>query len=238
MSFRIIPRLEVKSRNLIKGKKMEGLKKVGSPIDFIKKYYEDGADEILICDIVASLYNRDFNFDFLKEVSENIFLPLNVGGGLRDLENVSKAFVNGADKVVLNSCLFDSLDILKKIASIYGSQSLVAETQIIRNNEKYELRYESGRNKADIEYFEWIKILEKNMVGEILIVSIDNDGIESSNIDFSFLKKVRDTVDISLVYGGGINNKSQIDMLKNIGFQGASISRLLHLNEKKISELL
>ena len=76
------------------------------------------------------------------------------------------------------------------------------------------------------------------MVGEILIVSIDNDGIESSNIDFSFLKKVRDTVDISLVYGGGINNKSQIDMLKNIGFQGASISRLLHLNEKKISELL
>ena len=237
MSFRIIPRLEIKSENLIKGKKMEGLKKIGKPLDFLKRYYEEGADEILLCDIVASLYGRKFNFELLKNISKEIFVPIMVGGGFNNLNDINHAFEFGADKVVLNSYLFKDLSILKKISSIYGNQSLVAEIQITKINNKYELRYESGRNNPNINLFSWLEKLEKNSVGEIVIMSIDNDGLNNSNIDFDFLKDIRSHVKLPLIYGGGISNKSEIEILKNIGFQGAAVSRLFHYKIQNISEL-
>lgn len=234
MTFRIIPRLEIKNKNLIKGKKMEGLKKIGNPIDYINKYYNDGADEIFICDIVASLYGRKFDFDFLKILSKNIFLPTAVGGGISHLNDAINAFKNGADKVVLNSYLFKDLNILNKIASIYGSQSLVAEVQYTKTSNGYELRYESGRNNPKVDIFNWMKLLEKNSVGEIYVMSIDNDGVIDNQIDFNFLSKIRNNVSLPLIYGGGISEKFEIEKLKKLGYQGAAISRILHYKTKKI----
>jgi len=236
MTFRIIPRLEIKNKNLIKGKKMEGLKKIGNPTDYIYDYFNDGADEIFICDIVASLYGRKFDFDFLKMLSKNVFLPIAVGGGINHLNDAVNAFKNGADKVVLNSYLFKDLSILNKIASIYGSQSLVAEIQYTKTLNGYELRYESGRNNPKIDIFNWMKLLEKNSVGEIYIMSIDNDGVINNQIDFDFLNQLRSAVDIPLIYGGGISEKFEIENLKKLGYQGAAISRILHFKTKKISD--
>ena len=236
MTFRIIPRLEIKNENLIKGKKMEGLKIIGNPIEYIKNYYDEGADEILICDIVASLYGRKFDFNFLKKISNDVFLPLIIGGGLNEINDIMKAFQNGADKVVLNSYLFKDLSILKKIASIYGSQAVVAEVQYKKTLNGQELRYESGRNNPKIEIFSWLRLLEQNHVGEIFIMSIDNDGINKSKIDFEFLEEIRNKVDIPLIYGGGISNKLEIESLKKLGYQGATISRSLHYKIKKVSD--
>ena len=108
---------------------MEGLKKIGDPIEFLERYYQEEPDEIFICDIVASLYSRKFDFDYLKELSKNIFIPFAVGGGLNNLRDVNLAFKNGADKVVLNSYLFKDISILNKISNVYGKQSTVAEIQ-------------------------------------------------------------------------------------------------------------
>lgn len=237
MTFRIIPRLEIKNRHLIKGKKMEGLKKIGDPIEFLKRYYQEEPDEIFICDIVASLYSRKFDFDYLKELSKNIFIPFAVGGGLNNLRDINFAFKNGADKVVLNSYLFKDISILNKISNIYGKQSTVAEVQFKKISDTYELRYESGRNNPKRNIFEWMQKLEKNCVGEIYITSVDNDGMENKEIDFNFLKKMRKTVEIPLIYGGGISSRKDIDKLSKIGFQGAAISRSLHNKELKICDL-
>ena len=236
MTFRIIPRLEIKNKFLIKGKKMEGLKKIGDPTRFIEKYYNDGADEILLCDIVASLYNRKLDFEFVKKVSKNIYIPLAVGGGLNDINDIKKAFNYGADKVVFNSYLFKNLNILDKVASIFGNQSIVIELQLKKINQNYELRFESGRNNPKVNLIEWIKILKNRSIGEIYIMSVDNDGMENAQIDYSILKKIRNLINVPLIYGGGISEKSQVNKLKDLGYQGAAISRVLHYKLKTISE--
>ena len=123
--MRIISRLDIKSKNLIKGINLEGLRVLGNPNDFAKKYYEEGADEILFIDTVASLYNRNNLIEIVKLACEDIFIPLTVGGGIRSIKDAEKLFASGADKIAINTAAINDPNLIEELAKKYGSQAVV-----------------------------------------------------------------------------------------------------------------
>ena len=148
MNFRIIPRLEVKSRKLIKGIRMEGLRVVGDPLDKVIEYYNAGADEIIYSDIVASLYDRAFDLEFIKELARHIFIPLCVGGGVTSVNDIHKLLEAGADKVAINTGAVKNPKLIYDAARIFGSQCIVGEIHAKRSyGNHWEVRTESGRQK-------------------------------------------------------------------------------------------
>ena len=234
--FRIIPRLEIKSGNLIKGMKMEGLKVIGKPEDFLHSYISQGADEIMYDDIVASLYERQLDFKNIKYLSEKTDIPLIISGGIRSIDLAKKAFRSGADKICLNTCIFKNKKFVKDLIKIYGSQSIACQIQTKEINGTFEVFSESGRERMEIKLFDWIKIIEALNFGEIYLISIDHDGTNKVP-DTNFLKKCRKEVKIPLIYGGGVKDEFDIKKLKESGYNGALISNSLHSNISKIQKL-
>jgi cyclase len=231
MKFRIIPRLEVKNNFLIKGMRMEGLKKIGCPIQFAKKYSKNNFHEIFYEDVVASLYDRKIDINLLKEVSANINIPLTVAGGIKTINDIEILFKNGADKISINSAAVRNPKLITDASKIFGSQSISIIAQFKMVNNSYEVFLESGRERVFKDLFKWVKELEDRGAGEIFLISINNDGVEE-NLDYDLLNQLRLISNLPLLYGGGINNDFQIDYLKEINFDGAIISNFLHNNEE------
>jgi len=232
-NFRIIPRLEVKTKNLIKGMQMEGLRKIGCPINFSKKYLSEMADEIFYDDIVASLYNRPYDLEIINKISENLNIPLVVGGGIKSLSAAREVFKNGADRVSVNSAALTKPSLIQQIAQVYGSQSISAQLQIKRLDNRYEVFGESGRIRNNIELFDWINTVQNLGVGEIICIFIDRDGMRGI-ADIEILKKIRKQVRVQLIYGGGTSKYEEIKLINNLGFNGICMSRSLHFNELKL----
>ena len=177
--MRIIPRIDIKSDYMIKSVRYEGLRKLGKPELFANKYYNDGATEIILIDTVASLYSRNPSFDTLKNVSNTIMIPLIFCGGLRTIYDVEKAFESGADKVGLNTILFEDKYLITRIAENYGQQSLIASIEAKKVNcESWECYTHNGRERTYTDVFEWVKEVIDLGVGEIYLSSVDRDGTE------------------------------------------------------------
>jgi imidazole glycerol-phosphate synthase subunit HisF len=236
-NFRIIPRLEIKNNFVIKGVAMEGLKKVGSPLEFASKYSNEGADEIFYDDIVASLYNRKINLNLINDVSKKINIPLIVSGGIKDLSDANKVFRNGADKIVLNTGAINNPNIIYKLAKIYGSQSIGVQVQFRKIEGNFEVFTESGRERTKKKLFDWIEEIQRLGTGEIFIIDIDIDGTQK-NLNLEILEKIRKKINISLIYGGGIHNKKKILSIKKIGYNGVFLSSLFHNNKIKYSKIV
>src|SRR3989344_1276571 len=175
--IRIISRLDIKGPNVAKGVQSEGLRVVGNPRELAFKYYNDGADEIIYMDIVASLYQRNLDFDQLKSVSDNIFIPFTVGGGIRSIGDINNALRAGADKVVINTYAVKNPEFLSEAARKFGAQCIVlsVEAKKIAEN-KWEAYTDGGRERTGLDAVSWIKKGIELGVGEILITSIDQDG--------------------------------------------------------------
>ncbi len=235
-NFRLIPRLEVKSNNLIKGIQMEGLRIVGNPVSFLKNYCSEGADEIFYDDIVASLYNRKYNIDLIKKMSLHLNIPLIVGGGIKDIGSASEIFNCGADRISINTAALKNPKFIEKIASTYGSQSIAVQIQIKKLDDNYEVFSESGRERHNIKLFDWINIAQNSGAGEIIFIFIDRDGMKGV-ADTNLLKNIREKTKIQIIYGGGISSLSDIKKIHNIGFNGACMSRALHFGEMSISSI-
>lgn len=235
-NFRLIARLEIKDSFLIKGMRMEGLKRIGNPEIYAKNYYENDIDEIFYEDIVASLYSREINYNIINKVSSKIAIPLIVSGGINNIKIVDKLFKNGADKVVLNSNNFKNLKLLNKISLKYGSQSTCVNIQTKKITDDFEVFFYSGRERAYINLFEWIKIINSTKIGEIILTSIDNDGMNSI-LDIKILEKIRNKINLPLIYSGGISSLNDVKILKNLGYDGACLSTSLHYNKLKIKQI-
>ncbi len=234
--FRIIPRLEIKSGHVIKGMKMEGLKIIGKPEDLSLRFNQEGADEIMYDDIVASLYNRDLDFKNLKKVSNQIDIPLIVSGGIKSKNYSRKAFRYGADKICLNTSIFKKKKFVKELISIYGSQSISSQVQTKKIGDSYEVFSESGRERMYIKLFDWLQILQDLNFGEIYLIFIDNDGIKEMP-NFELLKKCRSLVKIPLIYGGGVKNLNDLKDLKKIDYNGVILSSALYSGEISLKTL-
>ena len=179
--IRLIARLDVKDTNLVKGIQLEGLRKLGDPNQFAKEYYEQGIDELLYIDIVASLYNRNNLSDIVRKTVDEVYIPVCVGGGLRSVEDVRHILAMGADKVAINTAAIKRPELITEVAEAFGSQCMVLSIQAKRSRTwpgKWEAYYDNGRAHSGYDVVEWAKRGEALGAGEILLMSVDNEGLQ------------------------------------------------------------
>ncbi|KKQ57694.1 MAG: hypothetical protein US74_C0001G0010 [Parcubacteria group bacterium GW2011_GWA2_38_13] len=237
-NIRIIPRLDIKGPNLIKGIHTEGLRVLGNPKEFAKRYYEEGADEIIYLDTVASLYQRNLDFDLLKTVAEQISIPLTVGGGIRSIHDINNALRAGADKVAINTYAVSHPEFLAEGAKKFGSQCIVLyiEAKKIMPG-KWEVYTDGGRERTGLDVIEWAKKTIDLGVGEILITSVDFDGTRKG-FDTDLVSAITGFAPIPVIAHGGAGDFISV---KNIITQGhadaVAISSVLHYKDYSLKDL-
>ena len=174
---RIIPRLDIKGPNLIKSIQFEGLRVIGDPNSFAKKYYHEGADELLYMDSVASLYGRNSLKDLVSKAAKDVFIPITVGGGIRSIETATDILRNGADKVAVNTAAVKNPKLINELVKKFGSQSIVISIEAKHTSDnKWEVFIENGRERTGLDVVKWVKQCESLGAGEILLTSIDKEG--------------------------------------------------------------
>ena len=236
--IRIIPKLEIKNQFLIKGMQFEGLAKIGDPIEFAKKYFSNGADQIFIQDIVASLYSRNNLFDVVKEISQNIFIPITVGGGIRNIDDIKMLLKCGADRISINTKVISDINFIKEINKIFGNQFLTISIEVRKINNQFFCMTNHGRDKSNYKIDKWLNIVNELGVGEVMITSIDSDGL-CDGYDKELVKEIQKyKFNFPIVYGGGINSMENVDeLLSQYNFSGINIAAALHNNNLDIKNL-
>lgn len=235
---RVIARLDIKGSNLIKGISFEGLRVIGSPIEFAEKYYNEGIDELIYIDTVATLYGRNNLLDLVKKVGEKVFIPITVGGGIRSVEDARNFLNAGADKVGVNTAAVNNPEILKEISSRFGNQCLVLiiDAKKVGDN-KWEVFTENGRERTGKDVIKWAQEANKLGIGEILLTSIDKDGtLKGPEIDLVI--EVKKVINVPLVISGGIGEISHIqNLFDKTHNYNLAIGTALHKKILKIDEI-
>ena len=237
-SIRIIPRLDIKGPNLIKGIHLEGLRIIGSPKQFAFDYYTQGADELIYMDVVASLYGRNSLDEIIKTTADNVFIPITVGGGIRSIEDVTRMLRCGADKVAINTAGVANPALLSDIAQHFGSQCLVVsiEAKKIANNQ-WEVFTENGREQSGLDVVEWAKKVVELGAGEILLTSIDREGTRRG-FDIELLRAVTSAVTIPVIASGGMGTHDHLlDAVDLGGVNAVAIADILHYRRSNISNI-
>lgn len=210
LNVRIIPRLDIKGPNVVKGVHMEGLRVLGLPDLFAKKYYDDGADELVYIDTVASLYGRNNLEEIIKKVAKSIFIPLTVGGGIRSVEDIRKLLRVGADKVAINTAAIKNSQLISDSVRCFGSQCVVISIQArYLDNGKYECLTDNAREKTGIDVFDWARKVEELGAGEILLTSVDAEGT-GKGYDIELVRKVSEMLEIPVIACGGAGNQEHV----------------------------
>ena len=235
--MRLIPRLDVKAPNLVKGINYEGLRKLGDPADFAIDYFDQGADELIFIDIVASLYGRNSLLKIIEKTSKGVFVPITVGGGIRTLEDFKRILRSGADKVAINTAAILDPSIINKASDRYGSQCVVLSIEAKQVSEsKWEAYFDSGREKSGRDILDWAKEIEQRGAGEILINSVDRDGT-SLGPDLALIEAIHGCVNIPVIASGGIATSNQIERLDSLGVEAVALGSALHYRKTKIMDL-
>ena len=227
--IRIIPRLDIKGPNLVKGVHLEGLRVLGKPEHFARHYYKLGADELLYMDVVASLYGRNSLLEIIERTAREIFIPLTVGGGLRSLEDIKKVLRAGADKVSINTAAIKNPLFIKEAAKKFGSSTIVVSIETIRNHDGKSLAFtDNGREYTGIDVFEWAKQVEQMGAGEILLTSVDREGT-GTGYDIELTKRVAESVSIPVIACGGAGKPEHVSSVIADGMADAvCVASMLH----------
>lgn len=230
-NIRIIPRLDIKGPNLVKGIHLEGLRVLGKPEQFAHYYYETGADELIYMDVVASLYGRNSLLEIIKKTAKEIFIPLTVGGGLRNLDDIKTVLRAGADKVSLNTAVIDNPDIIKEAVKKFGSSTIAISIEAIKqDNGQYLAFVENGRGCTGLDVFDWVRKVAELGAGEILLTSVDREGT-GLGYDIGLTKKVAESVPIPVIANGGAGKLEHIkEVIKEGKADAVSLASMLHYN--------
>ena len=202
---RIIPCLDVKNGRVVKGINFVGLKDAGDPVEQAKIYSDGGADEICFLDITASNENRDTIYEVVKETSKKCFVPLTVGGGVRNVEDINKLLNCGADKVSINTAAVQDANVVVESSKKFGSQCIVVAIDAKKNGDKWDVYTHGGRNNSGLDALEFAKKMEDSGAGELLVTSMDRDGTQIG-YDIELMKKISKKVNIPLIASGGVGN--------------------------------
>ena len=229
MTVRIIPRLEIKGPNLVKGIHFEGLRVLGKPEAFARHYYEAGADELIYIDAVASLYGRNSLLHIVERTASEIFIPLTVGGGLRSLDDIREVLRAGADKVAINTAAIKDPDLIRQASRKFGSSTIVVLIEYIRHADgRYEAYTDFGRESSGVDALDWAQQAVDLGAGELLVTSIDRDGT-GKGFDLELIRKIADAVPIPVVAGGGGGSQEDVAGVIRDGHADAvSLASLLH----------
>ena len=205
-TIRIIPRLDVKGPNLVKGVHLEGLRVLGKPEDFALKYYQQGADELIYIDTVASLYGRNNLSEIVKKAARNIFIPLTAGGGIRTVEDIRGLLRAGADKVAINTAAVRNPRFINEASKVFGSQCIVISIAAKkRENGKYEALTDNARERSGKDVLDWARQVVDLGAGEILITSVDQEGT-GKGFDLDIVRMISESVDVPVIACGGAGN--------------------------------
>ena len=231
LALRIIPRLDIKGPNLVKGVHLEGLRVLGKPEQFARYYYEQGADELIYHDAVASLYGRNSLREIISRTAKEVFIPLTVGGGLRTLDDISAVLRAGADKVSINTAAHKEPDLITKASKMFGKSTIVVAIEAIRQPDgDYQAFTDNGRNRTGRDVVSWVMEIEQLGAGEILLTSVDKEGT-GDGLDMDLIREVSSIINIPLVVHGGIGQPEHVLAVKKKSkISGVAIASLLHYN--------
>ncbi len=233
--IRVIPRLDVKFPNLIKGIHLEGLRVVGSPAEFALEYYDQGADELIYVDTVASLYERNTISDLVEKTAENVFIPITVGGGIRSLDDAKSILRSGADKLAINTAVLKTPGLIREISESFGNQCVVlsVEAKKIEEN-KWEAYYDNGREKSGVDVMEWIRTAQNLGVGEIIITSVDREGTQKG-FEIDLIKSVCEISKVPVIASGGMGKLEHIkDLLNETSVDAIAFAHSLHYKKETV----
>lgn len=238
MKKRIIARIDVKNEYAIKGIHLEGLRKVGDPNEMALRYYNSGVDEIVFMDAVAAYYDRNSLSDLISRATENVFVPITVGGGIRCINDISKALLSGADKVAINTQAVKTPSFITEAANIFGSQCIVASIEAKKiNNCRWEVYTDNGREPSGIDVVDWAMKLEKLGAGEIMLTSIDMEGTKKG-FDEALINLVADKLSIPLIVCGGAGKFNHIKyVLNNDNVDAVALASILHYEISDIEKI-
>lgn len=239
MKFRIIGRLDIKKNRLIKGIHLEGLRDVGDPLSRALNYYNQGIDELLLVDAVASLYQRNNLSTFVEKICENIFVPITVGGGIRSVSDAQRLFDAGADKVAVNTAALSRPKLLKELSEQFGVQAVVLSIQaknISNNPTKWTAMTDNGRENSGKDVLEWIEEAVQFGVGEILLTSIDYEGTQEG-FDIPLITGVRDVCSCPILASGGFSNSQDAADIYATEAQAACIASSLHYDQYTVKKI-
>ena len=237
-NIRIIPCLDVDNGRVVKGVNFVDLTDAGDPVEQAKLYYEGGADEICFLDITASHEKRKAMLEVIKKTTQNCFIPITVGGGVSNLEDINNLLLSGADKVSINTAAVKNMDFIKEASKKFGAQCIVVAVDAKKvSEEKWEIFTHGGRNKTGIDAIEYAKIAQSNGAGEILLTSMDKDGTKSG-YDLSLLKEITSSLSIPVIASGGVGNLDHLyDGVKKGGASALLAASIFHFGELTIKEV-
>ena len=236
--IRVIPLLNIKGPNVVKPVHTEALRVVGNPRELARRYYEEGADELIYLDIVASLYRRNLDFDLLKEVADGIFIPITVGGGIRTIRDINNALRAGADKVAVNTNAIHYPEFISEAAKEFGSQCVVLFIEAKKQPDgRYECYTDGGRERSGVDAILWAKRGIELGAGEILLSSIDQDGTRRGD-DLELVRQSAAHAPVPVIAHGGAGNFEAVEqVIKNGRADASSASSVFHYHDFSIGEL-
>ncbi len=234
---RLIARLDVKGENLIKGVHLEGLRVLGDPQEFTNRYYEQGADELIYMDIVASLYGRSNLIEIVQKAASNVFIPLTVGGGVRSIEDVTKLLCAGADKVAVNTAAVHRPNLIYEISRKFGSQCMVLSIEAKRiSGDTWEVYTDCGREPSGISVVDWVRRGIDLGAGEILLTSIDSEGARKG-FDVKLFEHVDSISSVPVILSGGYGAPNHLLDALDSGACAIAFADALHYDRVTFSEL-
>ncbi len=237
LTRRIIPCLDVLNKRVVKGVRFKQLVDVGDPVELAAKYSDEGADELVLLDISATMEQRKPFLDVIERVARRVAIPLTVGGGIRSLEDILAVLRRGADKVSLNSVLAKDPAVLTKAADRVGCQALVGAIDARRKNGSWTVRIVSGTQETQIDAIDWAKTLASHGAGELLVTSIDMDGTKAG-YDVELLSRLSAVVNVPIVASGGAGSKEHILNALKVGKADAVLAAsIFHFDEIPIADL-
>lgn len=238
LPIRLIARLDVKAPFLIKGIHLEGVRKVGDPQEFARHYYEEGIDEIVYVDAVASLYQRNSLAEVVRRTAENVFIPITVGGGIRSVADAQALLRAGADKVAINTQATKEPKLVRDVSQAFGSQCMVLSIQAKRRSGGgWEAYCDGGREHTGLDVVDWAKRGEELGAGEILLTSVDREGTRNG-FDVELVRQVSEAVNIPVIASGGMG---QVDHLLEVVRTGkadaVAMAHVLHYRAVTLADI-
>jgi imidazole glycerol-phosphate synthase subunit HisF len=237
-NVRLIARLDVKGPNLVKTVRMEGLRVLGAPHEFAKRYYQEGADELIYIDIVASLYGRNNLREIVEKTASEIFVPLTVGGGIRSLADVTDLLRSGADKVAINTAAIANPELVRQVARRFGSQCMVLSIEAKRSEGLgWEALTNGGREHSGLSVVDWVQRGVELGAGEILLSSVDQEGTRKG-FDIELFRAVAQRVDVPIIGSGGFGQLEHLDQaMESASIDGLAFADCLHYQRVSLGEI-
>jgi len=233
---RIIPCLDVKNGRVVKGTNFVNLKDAGNPVEQAQIYSDGGADEICFLDITASNENRNTIYDVVEKTSKKCFVPLTVGGGIRNLDDINKLLNCGADKVSINTAAVENLKIVSDSSKKFGAQCIVVAIDAKKNEDKWEVFTHGGRKNSRINALEYAKKMEESGAGELLITSMDRDGTQEG-YDIELISKISSIVNIPIIASGGVGKLDHlVDGIKLGNASAVLAASIFHYGKYSVKE--